>query len=151
LRALVQASRLFCKALYSIVFGHEADELAGQVGLPHQPRARGADAGAPGRLVQRRQRLGRGARPGAVKGAQPRRRLQPVQPGRQLGVVRAVVLRVDLPDQGPAGPQGAHQRVLAAHEVEVAGPQQPVVGPLIQMASMKSIADRAVLCRMQAV
>ena len=49
-----------------------------------------------------------------------------VQKGLELGAVGAVVLRVDLPDERPAGPQRAHQRVLAAHEVEVAGPQQVV-------------------------
>ena len=38
-----------------------------------------------------------------------------------------VVLRVDLPDEGRAGPLRAHEGILAAHEVQVAGPEQPVV------------------------
>ena len=33
---------------------------------------------------------------------------------------------VELPDERRAGPDRAHQRVLAAHEVEVAGPEQAV-------------------------
>jgi hypothetical protein len=47
-------------------------------------------------------------------------------------MVGVVLLRVDLPDEGLAGPQGAHQRVLAAHEVQVAGPQQMVEVRLAQ-------------------
>jgi putative YhdH/YhfP family quinone oxidoreductase len=65
--------------------------------------------------------------PGPVKLPQRGGCIEPVQEGFELGMVRAVILRVDLPDQGPARPQGAHQRVLAADEIQVAGPQQVVV------------------------
>ena len=69
-----------------------------------------------------------------VELAQRSGRLQPVEEGLELGVVRVVLgLRVDVPDEGRAGPQGAHQRILAAHEVQIARPQQLVVGGLRQM------------------
>jgi hypothetical protein len=69
-----------------------------------------------------------------VKAAQRGGRLQPVEKGTQLGVVRVVFgLRVDVPHQRRAGPQRAHQRILAAHEVHIARPQQFVVGALRQM------------------
>lgn len=44
-----------------------------------------------------------------------------------------IVLRVDVPDQGLTGPQGAHQRVFATHAIEVAGPQQVVKVVLCQV------------------
>ncbi len=44
----------------------------------------------------------------------------------------AIVLRVELPDKGPASPQRPHQRILAAHEVQITGPQQVVVVALAQ-------------------
>ena len=44
----------------------------------------------------------------------------------------AVGLRVGLPDEWLRGPLRAHERILAAHEVEVAGPQQVVVVHLRQ-------------------
>ena len=52
--------------------------------------------------------------------------LQPVQKGVELVVVGQIVLRVDVPHKRLTGPEGAHQRVFAAHEVEVAGPEQVV-------------------------
>ena len=58
---------------------------------------------------------------------------QPVEPGVELHVMRVVVLRIDLPDQRRAGPEGAHQRVLAAHEVQVAGPEQMVEIGLVEV------------------
>ncbi len=45
----------------------------------------------------------------------------------ELRQMRVVGLRIDLPDERPARPLRADERILAAHEVRVARPQQPVV------------------------
>ena len=50
----------------------------------------------------------------------------------ELGLVRVVGLRVNLPDKGLAGPKGAHQRVFAADKVHVARPEQVVIVKLVQ-------------------
>ena len=81
--------------------------------------------------------------PDAMEVAQRRRRLQPVEEGLELGVMGVVVLRIDLPDEGLAGPQRAHQRILAAHEVQVAGPQQVVEVGLRSAAAASEIEQRA--------
>ncbi len=65
--------------------------------------------------------------PGGVELAQRRWRLDPVEEGIQLRQVHAVVLRIDVPAERLAGPQGAYEGVFAAHQVEVARPEQPVV------------------------
>jgi hypothetical protein len=114
-------------------FLHEPQNLCHQVVLGQQARTRSLHAGRPlceqgfvgqhqGRVVQ--------AVPGGVEVTQRFGRLQPVQKGEQLVVVCVVVLRVDLPDQRPAGPQRAHQRIFAAHQVQVAGPEHLVKGRL---------------------
>ena len=71
--------------------------------------------------------------------------------GLDLGDMRAVVLHVRLPDERPAGPLRAHPGILAAHEVDVARPQQAVVvvlrqpgqGVLAQRAPAKACAASA--------
>ena len=45
--------------------------------------------------------------------------------------MRAVVLRIDVPYEGPRRPLRAHERVLATHEIDVAGPQEFVVPVLV--------------------
>ena len=50
----------------------------------------------------------------------------------ELGEVCRIRLRVDLPHEGPPGPDRAHQRILAAHEVEIARPQQVVIVELAE-------------------
>jgi translation elongation factor EF-1alpha len=68
--------------------------------------------------------------PGVPEGAQcfaGRRRqagTMAVEEGIEFDPVRFVVLRVDVPDEGLAGPDRPYQRILAAHEVEVAGGEQ---------------------------
>ncbi len=59
---------------------------------------------------------------------QPGRRLgqEQVEEGLDLRPMRAVLLHIGLPDEGRARPEGPDQRILAAHEVEVAGPEQAV-------------------------
>jgi len=49
-----------------------------------------------------------------------------VQERSQFGQVRVVGLGVQLPDQRLTGPERAHQRVLTAHEIQIAGPQQVI-------------------------
>ena len=46
--------------------------------------------------------------------------------------MRAVGLWVQLPHKGPSRPDGAHQRILASHQVEVCTPQQVVEFRLAQ-------------------
>jgi PmbA protein len=50
-----------------------------------------------------------------------------VEEGVDFRPVRAFFLPVGLPDQRLAGPLSTHEGVLAAHEIEVAGPQQAVI------------------------
>ena len=56
-----------------------------------------------------------------------------LQEGLELGAMRAIVLRVDVPEKGLAGPLGAHKGILAAHAVEIAGPEQAVIVVLAQI------------------
>jgi hypothetical protein len=71
-----------------------------------------------------------------------------VEKGVELGRMRAVVLRVDLPQQRGRRPQGAHERVLTPHGVQVAAPQQPVVvGPGSATAVRSPAASRAAPAR----
>ena len=43
---------------------------------------------------------------------------------RILAVLMCVVmLRVDMPDHGLAGPQGSNQRVLSTHQIQIASPE----------------------------
>ena len=114
------------------VFRRDEAPAAGSRGRPARAgrarqRARGGAARRPASASARP--AGRPPMPfhGTVKAAQaPAGACQPVEEGVQLGVVGVVVLRVDLPDEGRAGPERAHQRIFAAHEVEVAGPEQVV-------------------------
>ncbi|MNU06994.1 hypothetical protein D3C72_2523910 [compost metagenome] len=39
----------------------------------------------------------------------------------------ALLLLVDVPEQRPTGPLRADERILAAHGIEIAAPEQPVV------------------------
>ena len=47
-------------------------------------------------------------------------------------MVSVVVLRIEVPDERRAGPDGSHQRIFTADEVQVAGPEQPIELPLGQ-------------------
>src|ERR1039458_4906283 len=51
--------------------------------------------------------------------------IQPEE-GLQLGPVRPGLLWVDLPNQRPRRPLSADEGILAAHQVEIACPQQPL-------------------------
>ena len=79
--------------------------------------------------------------PGPVQGAPAVGGLLPGQEGFDLGVVGLVVLRIDLPHEGTARPQGPHQRVLAPHEVQIAGPQQVVVVGLCEVGQVGQDVD----------
>jgi hypothetical protein len=61
------------------------------------------------------------------EGAQFGAGAEATEEGVELGQVHAVVLRIDVPDEGLAGPLRAHERVFAAHEVQVGAPEQVVV------------------------
>ncbi|MNF73570.1 hypothetical protein D3C85_936940 [compost metagenome] len=50
----------------------------------------------------------------------------------QLGQVGEIFLGVDVPQEGPRRPLGTYEGVLAAHQVEIAAPQQPIVTGLIR-------------------
>ena len=88
------------------------------------PCARASRRRAPAAAARRCRSSARTAAHGAASRAA--RRQEAVEEGVELGAVRVVVLRVDLPDERRAGPERAHQRVFAAHEVEVAAPEQAV-------------------------
>ncbi len=108
-------------------FLDEPEQLRHEVVLREQAAARRLHAVAPLGEVGGREG-GQGGRvpdavPGVVEMPQRGRCLQPVEEGVELGMVRAVVLRIDVPDEGLPGPERAHQRILAAHGVQVAGPQ----------------------------
>ena len=60
----------------------------------------------------------------------------------------AVRLRVDVPDHGLARPLRTHERVLATHEVPVAGPEQVVV---VELAQIGQGVDAQVRARDQLV
>ena len=66
------------------------------------------------------------------------------QKGAELGQVGALGLGIDLPDEGLGGPLGADERVLAADEVQVAGPEQFIVAFLGQegQGQQVELADR---------
>ncbi len=55
-----------------------------------------------------------------------------IQKRLQLDQMRRFFLDLGLPDQRPGGELGARERVLAAHEIQVARPQQPVIGILVE-------------------
>jgi len=96
---------------------HAVDEIlqAGtQIGLIHKPLACPVYTLGPNCKVQwqglfQRRRVAARRIPHRVGLAQAGRRLQPIEQGLQLGMVRIVVLRIDLPDQCLAGPDGADQ------------------------------------------
>lgn len=62
--------------------------------------------------------------------------------------MRALLLPIDMPEQGPCRPLRADERVLAAHGIEITAPQQPVVVGLrhegqhlqMQIATLASVA-----------
>ena len=58
--------------------------------------------------------------------------MHPVKKRVQLGVVRIIMLRLNLPDERLAGPQGAHHGVLATDKIQVTGPQHFIKPGLIQ-------------------
>ena len=51
-------------------------------------------------------------------------------------------VRVDLPDEGPRRPLRAHEGILAAHEVQVARPEQLVVAVLREERARRSLDTR---------
>src|SRR5438132_14206822 len=48
----------------------------------------------------------------------------------QLNAVCIVGLRVNVPDERPRGPLRSHERIFAAHDIDIAVPQQPVIAVL---------------------
>lgn len=45
----------------------------------------------------------------------------------ELGQMGVVFLLIDVPEHRSRGPLGANERIFAAHHVEIAAPQQPIV------------------------
>ena len=115
----------------------ELDQSLGQIGFSGKlgrpslgmPRERCADrdeacprrpnvpVAVPGPPEGRERRCRIGCERSAIA-AQERVELQPV---------RVLRLRIDMPDEWSGRPLAAHERVLAANEVDLAAPQQPVV------------------------
>jgi hypothetical protein len=91
--------------------GHVRDQLAHQIGLTGQLLPRCMNASGP---FRQQASMGDGQFaplkpiPNPVRLSQAFRGLQPIQKRFQLGVVGVVVLRVDVPDEGLACPEGAH-------------------------------------------
>ncbi|MNF73545.1 hypothetical protein D3C84_555480 [compost metagenome] len=69
-----------------------------------------------------------GAQPLAVIGGQGLQIV--VEEVRQLDEVGLLFLLIDVPQEGPCRPLGSHEGVFAAHQVEIAAPQQPIVARL---------------------
>ena len=63
--------------------------------------------------------------------------------GIELLMMHGIGLRVDLPDEGTSRPLRAHEGVLAAHEVEIARPEQPIVAILIREGEYMDIQTTA--------
>ena len=64
--------------------------------------------------------------PNPVKSPQTWRRGQHIQKSLQLGCMRAIDLRVNLPNKWFARPDSANHLVFAPHKIDVAGPEKVV-------------------------
>src|SRR5574337_1867329 len=85
-------------------FAYEPDQPRRQIRLRQQPRPRGLCGTGPGLRIHRRQfaaliRTVIRAVPRQMNAAPSGRRSQPIQEGIELTEVRAIVLRIDLPDE----------------------------------------------------
>src|SRR5450830_1872596 len=104
-------------------FCAKTKKLCHQIALGPQFGACRLHAGLPFGWVDRGQRRLAQPVPDLVELPERGRCIEPVKKGVELVTVGLIVLRVDVPDQGPPGPQRSHHRVFAAHEIQVASPQ----------------------------
>jgi len=117
------------RALFVAAAGRKGGQLLGQIGLAQQSLAHPAHPVGPRfqvSLAQRGWALRGVSVPGLVGLDQTARRTPSAQKSGQFGVVHAIVLRVNLPHKGLAGPDGAHPRILAAHQIQVVTGQQRI-------------------------
>ena len=103
-------------------FGHETQELGGEINLFDLTRPELRRCFLPKWKVDGRHRGVAESIPNAVKFTPGVIGWQKRQKSFELGVVRAVVLGVYLPDKGLMGPNGPHQRVLTPHKIKVTSP-----------------------------